>query len=419
MRMNRLFDALNRLVDSSDACDSHIVLHRDSLSEALTDFGAPWASLAVSQLQSYRRGHTRAVIDTTQTEVRFQTNLIVAEINQKFGAHLDFEWLYFTDAKSTPRLHERFPSRSWPINIVACSPCLGVQYEDRIPRIRSVVIFPEDWRFPTWKSISQLNDWDVLFFVDRFRLRTETYSWPLLERAVADSTFANLRSLFATNSDDLAERLCSDWLGPHERNHRTGRIPLSRTADDDFRIFKDNRPAGAFEEMRADVNAILELHSNISNDGYEKCVGEFITLERLLRYPVQHLVEKRTFQSSKRMDYDSIGSQLLVRFLTNTGHLRIIDGRVSLTANYLQGLAEYAALAEKIQAEALDIAEGTAGDEWKRKGAGRRHISDFVRRTAGFDKTANDFLVDPLFEHLAETAVGNNLRVFGSADSAS
>ncbi len=187
------------------------------------------------------------------------------------------------------------------------------------------MIFPEDWQFPTPKSISQLNEWDVLFFVDRFRLRTETYSWPLLQSGVAESTFPNLRSLFASNSNGLAECLCADWLGPHERSHRTGAIPLTVTTDDDFRIFKDNRPAGAFEEMRADVNAILELHANPSDDGYERCVGEFIALERLFRYPVQHLVEKQTFQSSKCMDYDSIGSQLLVRFLRSAGYLEMIQ----------------------------------------------------------------------------------------------
>jgi hypothetical protein len=418
--VNGLFDALNRLVDSSDARDPHVVSQRERLSEALTASGAPWASLAVTQLRSYRRGKARAVIDTTQSEVCLPTNLIVAEINQKSGPHLVFEWLYFTDAKETPRLHERFPSKSRPINIAACSQRLEVEYKGRIPRVRSVAIFPEDWRFPTPKLITQLNDWDVLFFVDRFRLRTETYSWPLLERGLAESTFPNLRSLFVTDSDDLSERLCSDWLGPHERNHRSGSIPLTVTADDDFRIFKDNRPAGAFEEMRADVNAILELHSNISDDGYEQCVGEFIALERLFRYPVQHLVEKNTFHTSKRLDYDSIGSQLLARFLTNAGHLEIINGRVSLKADYLQGLAEYAALAEKIQEEALEIADATAGDEWKKKGAGRRHISNFVRNAAGYDTTANDFVVDPLFHHLAETVVDYpNPRIAEGGDTAS
>jgi hypothetical protein len=157
--------------------------------------------------------------------------------------------------------------------------------------------------------------------------------------------------------------------------------------------------------MRADVNAILELHSNISDDGYEQCVGEFIALERLFRYPVQHLVEKNTFEPSKRLDYDSIGSQLLARFLTNAGYLEIINSRVSLKADYLQGLAEYAALAEKIQQEALEIADATDGDEEKKKGAGRVHISNFVRNAAGYDTTTKDFVVDPLFHYLAETIV--------------
>lgn len=403
--MNGLFDALNRLVESSHAHDPHVASQCETLSKALIASGAPWASLAVSQLRSYRRGKARAVIDTTQSEVCFPTNLIVAEIDQKHVPHLCFEWLYFTDAKQTPRLHERFPSKSRPINIAACSQRLELEYKRRIPRVRSVVIFPEDWRFPTSKSITQLNDWDVLFFVDRFRLRTETYSWPLLERGLAESTFANLRSLCVRDPGDLSERLCSDWLGPHERNHKSGSIPFTKTADDDFRLFKNKRPSSAFEEMRADVNAILELHSNISDDGYEQCVGEFIALERLFRYPVQHLVEKNTFEPSKRLDYDSIGSQLLARFLTNAGYLEIINSRVSLKADYLQGLAEYAALAEKIQQEALEIADATDGDEEKKKGAGRVHISNFVRNAAGYDTTTKDFVVDPLFHYLAETIV--------------
>ena len=417
--MNRLFNALGRFVGTNDATDSHVATQRDRVIEALADSNAPWASLAISQLQSYRQGSTRAVIDTTQSEARFPTNLIVAEFKQKFGPHLDFEWLYFADAKGTPRLHERFPSKSRPIIILACSSSLQVQYSCRLPRVRSVVIFPDDWRFPIPKSINQLSSWDVFFFVDRFRLRTETYSWPLLGKCMAESTFSNLRALLEAAPNDVAERLCSDWLGPHERNHRTGSIPLSVTADNDYRIFKGNRPAGAFEEMRADVNAILELHSNVSEDGYERCVGEFIALERLFRYPVQHLVEKYTFHRAKRLDYDSIGSKLLVRFLTNSGHLEIVNARISLRSDYLQGLADYAALAEKIQQEALEIADSTAGDEEKKKGAGRNHISNFVRRAAGYDGTTRDFPVDSLFEDLANTAVGyRDQRMTGAADTA-
>ena len=183
------------------------------------------------------------MIDTTQSDVCFPTNLIVAEIDQKPAPHLCFEWLYFTDAKETPRLHERFPSKSRPINIAACS---------------------------------------------------------------------------------------------------------------------------------------------------------------------------------KRLDYDSIGSQLLVRFLTNAGYLEIINGRVSLNADYLQGLAEYAALAEKIQQEALEIADATEGDEEKKKGAGRVHISNFVRNAAGYDATAKDFVVDPLFHYLAETVVDYpNPRIEEGVDTGS
>ncbi len=128
--MRDLFDALNRLVESSDASDSCILSHLPSLSKSLNDCGAPWASLAVSQLRSYRRGNARAIIDTTQSNVRFQTNLILAEIKQRFASHLNVEWLCFTDAKHTQRLHERFPSKSRPINIAACSPRLGVEYQD-------------------------------------------------------------------------------------------------------------------------------------------------------------------------------------------------------------------------------------------------------------------------------------------------
>ena len=404
--MNGLFRALNDLVGSDGGGDSHVAAHRNILSNAIRATDAPWASLAISQLRSYRQGLNRAVIDTTQSESRFSTNLIVAEIQQEFCPHLNFEWLYFTDAKRTPRLHERFPSKSRPINIKACSPSLMIEHVGQIPRIRSVVIFPEDWRFPSPKSIRQLDSWDVFFFVDRFRLRTETYSWPLLQNAVTESTFPNLRALLKRKPHELAERLCSDWLGPHERNHRSGTLPRVVTPTDDFRIFKKNRSAGAFEEMRADVNAILELHANVSDDDYERCVGEFITLERLFRYPVQHLVEKLAFEASKRLDYDSIGSQLLTRFLVNTGHLTFSDGKVGLGSQYLRGLEEYAALAETVQSEAIEIANKASGDEWKKKGAGRRHISNFVRNAAGYNATSRQFEIDQIFIDMAEAALG-------------
>lgn len=408
--MNDLFEALSRLVSTSDARDSHVASQRESLTKVINASCAPWASLAVAQLQSYRRGFARAVIDTTQSDVTYPTNLIVAEIKQSFGSHLGFEWIYFADAMHTPQLHQRFPSKSRPIKIMACSPNLSVEYCGKIPRVRSVVIFPEDWRFPISKSISELNSWDVLFFVDRFQLRTETYSWPLLERCLTDSTFANLRAMLVKSPEDLAERLCSDWLGPHERCHRTGSIPFTLTSNDDFRIFKANRPAGAFEEMRADVNAILELHANVSANGYERCVGEFIALERLFRYPVQHLIEKRTFDLSKRLDYDSIGSQLLVQILKRGGYLEIVERKVALSPDYLQGLSEYAILAEKVQVEACHIADCTDGDELMKKGAGRDFISKFVKETAGYDAKIGDFRLDSLFEGFAETvqAIYNN-----------
>ena len=59
------------------------------------------------------------------------------------------------------------------------------------------------------------------------------------------------------------------------------------------------------------------------------------------------------------------------------------------------------------------------GNEEKKKGAGRNHISNFVRRAAGYDGTTRDFPVDSLFEDLANTAVGyRDQRMTGAADTA-
>lgn len=395
--MGGLFQTLNEFVAIGKYDDVQKPDSKKKLIKALKGSSYPWVGLAVSQVEKYKRGQSRAIVDTTQSDVRFSQNLIFAEFRQRFNPHLALEWLLFEDADCTTRIHDQFPSKSRPIRIVECSSNLEVKIEEgKVPRVRSVVIFPEDWKYPLEKSASQLNSRDVFFFVDRFSLRTQTYSLPILFKCLTETTFVHLRRLLKGDQNGVVERLCSDWLGPHEMSHRIGILPFAVRDGIDFRPFKNNRPAGGFEEMRADVNAILALQAVESDDNYEQSVAEFITLERLFRYPVQHLAEKKVFDSKKRLDYDSIGSQLLVRFLKDHGYLNNSNGKVGLTSNYLEGLHYFSELAKHIDAGALNEAMKKNGSMH----TGRELISIFVERSTGYDSRKKRYPVDPVFQDL-------------------
>lgn len=406
---SHLKQVLDAFTSVREITDEQLDRHRSHIIEAIRELNKPWSTFAVHQIERYRHGIDRALIDTTQAPHPNTCNLVVAELEQEFCPQVNLEWLHFADAKATAKLHADFPSKSRPINILQCSPSLEIDTTQKFTPIPTVVIFAENWRYPLKKTVEQLNGWDVFFFIDRFVHRTLTYSLPILHNCIAPDTFGTLRELFRAEPRRTAELLCSDWLGPHEKNHGTGSMPFLITDQNDFRPFKDNRSAAAFEEMRADVNAMIELHSASALDGYEQTVAEFICLERLFRYPVQHIIEKQTAQSSDAVNYDSIGSQLLARFLRSRGYLNYAGGSVSLADNLIEGMMEYAALAEQIQAEAAMIAQETDGTTVEKQTAGRMHITRFVHRSAGYDAATKDYHLDPMYYDLA-AAIQNQQR---------
>ncbi|MBS0266185.1 MAG: hypothetical protein JSS02_29920, partial [Planctomycetes bacterium] len=187
-----------------------------------------------------------------------------------FKSKLGFEFASFEKLRTQSNLRVQVPSNATPIWLQRTSSGL-------VP-LRVVALFPENWQ----KNLGRLPGCDepVLYFIDRFVKRYFQYSVPTILIGTAAGSFVRLKELAGQhNVHDVIRQLSVDWMWLHESCHHLGCLPLP-----EFLRYKNTRSAGAVEEMRADVLALLELskiHIDTGDFPTRELLTEFILAERL------------------------------------------------------------------------------------------------------------------------------------------
>lgn len=250
------------------------------------------------------------------------------------------------------------------------------------PRI--VALFPENWWSKTGNPPAE--DELVVYFINRFVERFLKFSVPALIRGTAENSFTSVKQLLSRSElHGLASKLSVIWMWLHEHCHRLGNMPLPR-----YLAYKGTLSAGAVEEMRADVLAILELsHASWIPGEFAKLTMEFILGERILRYPIECVVRRVS------LNYDAIGSQILMHYLLDFGSLSITDGVLKLSLNWIDGLESYASEIQCLEKRLVTCTPTEA----------LRCYRDFARHWGGYDDSTSKFTINPFYTSLAERVV--------------
>lgn len=358
------------------------------LRAALNGDASDWAKQIGDQLTGYQASKVspKNLFTTKTTPFVF-----AAFFDCRFDRNLQFEFLHFEETQTPAVLKDIFPSQAYPVRIRKSSLALANE--------RVTALFPEDWRFPENKAPTDLDQSQVYFFTCKWVNRFHQYSLPVLRRHLADDTFPHLRQAFS-HSDNLglAEQLCSDWMCMHEHSHRLGVLPYTFDPErGDLRPFKSGWHAGAFEELRSDVSGIcsvLDYKGDFAD--YRLLLAEFILFERLVRYPIQFLCIR---QEGEKLNYDSIASQMLFRFLRRTGHLRVAEGKLALF-NWEEGLRNYLHVAQAAEHQALKLA--LAGDGEFNMRAGKEYLEEFVKRLGDYSLETKSYRLDSFYQECAK-----------------
>jgi len=374
--LDKLFgtlDEIRREIAVAPPPDSLEPRHISAILHTLGTMPGEWSAHLREQVRAYELApHERKNIFRSESEP-----YVIASLFDVPGAPhpIHFEYAWFDHLRVSDEVAANFKSIASPVWLRRTSAGLCSE--------RVVALFPENWKNKAGKKV-ELDD-EVLYFINRFVERFFRYSLPILEKFTAPETFSTLKR--AAVGDGAAERirdLSVLWMRIHEHCHHLGRLPIP-----EFLHLKSTRFAGAVEEMRADVLGILEV-SRFSGFSAEErsLISEFMLSERLLRYPVECLLR------GEAINYDAIGSQILLQFMLKAGGIAIVDGKFSLGPNWVESVESYAREVGGLEAEVAKM----------QPKQGRRAFQDFAKLWGGFysDSEARVDELNPFFMKCAE-----------------
>ncbi len=268
-------------------------------------------------------------------------------------------------------------------------------------------------------------DSSAYYILNRFKDRTRAYTFAVLDNHVDASAFPVLRKF--KRDENALIGAAANWLGlGHEHYHREGLVPgvptdnknIDQLLNEELQKFREANPSdtrsdveikdrmranhaqatklkrqretAAFDELGADLNAIIAWYSdavrNDHADGQEKAklTAETILAERLFRYGVQY---------SPNKDFDSITSLMLFNFLlhkeaiciSRDGHLSMQDDQIVIRA-----LKEFKSEIDRIEREVSINYDLSNADQLK---SAKAHIQRFVREWALYHERDNDNLM--------------------------
>ena len=340
--------------------------HFAQISSALATANSTWARSLEEQLIQYRTAPylRRNVFFGSEPPCIFAAFLSGTDCDSK----VNFEFAHFDRLDAKTEIASHITSNATPVWLHRTS--------EGLKSNRIVALFPENWQFNASRPPNC--DDAVLYFINRFVNRFFNYSLNALENMTSETTFARLKRIrHDGNATDIIRDLSVNWMWMHEHCHHLGCLPLPH-----FLNFKNTRSAGAVEEMRADVLAILVLSDAAWLKSEEQILLiEFILSERLLRYPIECIKNRAP------LNYDAIGSQILLHFLMDCGSIALAEGKLSLSDNWLLGLRRYSCEIDNLERRA---SLGTAADA-------RRSFGDFARYWGGYDFQTKTFVADSFY----------------------
>lgn len=289
--------------------------------------------------------HTQKAICASSND----QGVIVGVFRSPYNPKLALDALTFERIKRPKCIPETFESSACPIKVVSSTSGFNSP--------RNVAIFMEELN---GVSVGQMEGDKAFYLIDRFAQRSFESTRPL---AISLGRGA-LYELFRNMTRESAMELNAGWVWLHEHFHRTGPLPLPK-----YLGVKGTRSGGAFEELRADLNAIMAcLRGEISGErGLD--LANFIFAERLLRYGTE---------AHPMKDYDSRSSNVLFGLLRASGADLEGSGKLELSATTFAPHLEWA-LQEinRAEAEAAKLSEAEA------RAAIQRFALDYLKLGAG------------------------------------
>lgn len=186
-----------------------------------------------------------------------------------------------------------------------------------------VALFPENW------ATHHKNDplAKARYIINKFQGRSDKYTLPAINskyyipnQEASKDPFAKLLK----STPKQREMAFSYWVSGHEYQHSQGviervyrRINHSDPIPKKGYVLKETRETGGLEELRVDINTILDAHDHPEEYGgpdIANISSELILAERLFRYPIQ---------KDPADNYDAISSHLLLNYLRNKNVLNI------------------------------------------------------------------------------------------------
>jgi hypothetical protein len=217
-----------------------------------------------------------------------------------YDTPLGLEYFFFKPLEDHFSVRRSYFSTASPVSLVSNSA--------RLANKRIMALFPETWSEYLRGDMSEM---PVYYFMNRFLDRYLHRTKPIIAHEVDGPIFV---ALLEATSQEL--KVCANlWVSLHEYFHRNCALPLPH-----YLGHKASKDAGAFEELRADLNAICELPKIKSIPaGFLEKARSYILAERLFHYASNY---------NPNDDYDAVASQILFESLRVKQALYVVGDRV-------------------------------------------------------------------------------------------
>lgn len=315
------------------------------------------------------------------------------------------ELITFEERPIDPELRKHYPSEAVSVQNLKTSPGFSNEI--------AVALFPENFLVRN-KADKDAPDCKAYYLIEKFITRMFKYTFPVIDKNVESKDF--FKPLLRAKREALREAV-SSWLSTHEYFHSQGPLPRVFRGDrkDPNNInkvysyyLKDTAETGALEELRVDLNGILETGSAKLAFGDENgnIAAALVFSERLLRYPLQEDPSK---------NFDAISSHILLNFLEANDALTIDDqqGIIRLKDNETirSGLK---ALKNTVDELETDIDKKYDLSKPEELEAAKNEIKAFVREWARKHKPdSSKYTLRPVYKKMRESIQSNfNKRVF-------
>jgi hypothetical protein len=320
-------------------------------------------------------------------------------IDSPTAPELRLEWILYRPLQLKEKIVGAMSSMALPVFVLA--------HSNGFSNRRTVAVFPEDFAFRDGPLVGS-SETPAIYFIDRFIRRSVDTTLKLLFSTTTDDSLrelkAYIRSLPAERLDSEVANLCGAWMWFHETHHRLGHMPL-----DLFLACKSGRFAGALEELRADTGAMVSLLSSEGADNDAVILCQFILAERVLRYPVSCLM------SGKKLDYDAIGSHVLLNWMERHGAVCRSHGQLQFSANCFDSVVNFNATVSDLERKVAEdfkrdrqTTEASSDNEEFASAHARNKFADFVRANTGFTSTI-DLPPDPFYVGASQTLLAKSI----------